>query len=178
MDLLYLHGPPASGKRTVGEALARLTAGRLFDNHAAVDFARTVFDFDAAGFWDLVHAARLLALEKAAQHGVDLVIQTSCYSHPDDLPLLEDFERILARNGGTLLPVYLECSRATLEERIGGKDRVERRKVTTSDGLDGCFARWNMIPVPRPNCLTVDSEGSTPSEAARAIVRHFGLETR
>jgi hypothetical protein len=153
MKLLFLHGPPASGKRTVGEAVCHLTAGRLFDNHAAVDFARTVLDFDAAGFWDLVHSARIIALQAAGKHGV---------------PLVE-------RHGGVLLPVFLSCSRRTLEERVGAPDRVQRRKVTTKEGLDQCLARWNLVPVPR-NGYTVDTDAMTPAAAAAAIVAHFGLQ--
>src|SRR5215207_6491569 len=131
MKLLYLHGPPASGKRTIAEAIVHLTTGRLFDNHAALDFARTVLDFDGPGFWDLVHAARVIALDNAAEHGVPLVVYTSCYSHPENLPLVEDFERVLARHGGLLLPVFLACSRQTLEERVGAPDRVQRRKISS-----------------------------------------------
>ena len=176
MKLLYIHGPPASGKLTVAKAVVQLTMGRLFDNHAAVDFARTVLDFDAPGFWDLVHSARTIALEKAAEHGVPLVVQTSCYADPEDLPLLEDFERILARHEGTLLPVFLSCSRRTLEERVGAADRVHRKKLSSKEGLERSLARWNMVPVPRPNCYIVDTDTVSPAEAARDIVSHFGLE--
>ena len=175
MKLLYLHGAPASGKRTVAEAVVHLTGGRLFDNHAAVDFARTVLDFDGPGFWDLVHASRMLALEKAAQHGARLVVLTSCYSHPEDLPLVEDFERVLARHGGLLLPVFLSCSRQTLEERVGSADRVARRKVASREGLERCLSRWNLVPVPRANCLAIDTDTATPADAARTIVSHFDL---
>lgn len=178
MKLLFLHGAPASGKRTVAQAIVHLTNGRLFDNHAAVDFARTVLEFDAPGFWDLVHASRILALEKAAEHCVPLVVQTSCYSHPQDLPLLEDFERMLGRHGGLLLPVFLSCSRQTLEARVGAPDRAQRRKVTSKEGLDRCLARWNLVPVPRAACYTVDTEAAPPAEAAAAIVAHFGLATQ
>lgn len=178
MKLLFLHGAPASGKRTVAEAVVHLIGGRLFDNHAAVDFARTVLDFDAPGFWDLVHSARIIALEKAVEHGVPLVVQTSCYSHPQDLPLLEDFERVLHRHGGLLLPVFLACSRSTLEQRVGAPDRVQRRKVTSREGLAECLSRWNLVPIPRANCYTVDTDAATPAEAAAAIVAHFGLETQ
>jgi hypothetical protein len=132
-----------------------------------VDFARTVLAFDAPGFWELVHAARMVALEKAAQHGAGLVVQTSCYSHPEDLPLVEDFERVLARHGGVLLPVFLMCSRKTLEERVGSADRVARRKVASREGLDQCLSRWNLVPVPRANCLTVDTDTMSPADAAR-----------
>ena len=175
MKLLLLHGPPAAGKRTVAEAVLQLTGGRLFDNHAAVDFARSVLDFDGPGFWDLVHSSRLIAVEKAAQYGAGLVVQTSCYSHPDDLPLVEDFERVLARHGGHLLPVFLSCSRATLEERVGSADRVERQKVASKEGLDRCLSRWNLVPVPRANCLIVDTDTASPVDAARTIVLHFDL---
>ena len=175
MRLLFLHGPPASGKRTVAEAVIHLVGGRLFDNHAAVDFARTVLDFDTPGFWDLVHSARLVAVEKAAQYGAGLVVQTACYSHPDDLAFIEDFERVLARHGGSLLPVFLSCSRRTLEERVGSADRVARGKVTSKEGLERCLSRWKLVPVPRSNCLTVDTDTARPSETARIIATHFDL---
>ncbi len=175
MKLLFLHGAPASGKRTVAEAVVQLTGGRLFDNHVAVDFARSVIDFDGPGFWDLVHASRLVALEKAAQHGVGLVVQTACYSHPADLPLVEDFERVIARHGGVLLPVFLTCARKTLEERVGSAERVARGKVASREGLDRCLSRWNLVPLPRANCLTIDTDAASPTDAAGTIVAHFDL---
>jgi hypothetical protein len=45
MKLVFLHGAPAVGKLTVAKALLCLVPGRLFDNHAAMDLALTVFDF-------------------------------------------------------------------------------------------------------------------------------------
>jgi hypothetical protein len=177
MKLLYLHGAPASGKRTVAEALVRLTEGRLFDNHAAIDFSRTVLNFDGPGFWDLVHSVRLVALEKAAEHATPLVVQTSCYSHPEDLPLVEDFERVVARHGGLFLPVFLTCSTNTLEERVGNADRLARRKVGSKEALANCLSRWNLVPVPRANCFTVDTDRTSPAEAAATIVSHFQLVT-
>lgn len=58
MRLAFLHGPPAAGKLTVAKALLHLVPGRLFDNHAAIDVARTVFDFGTPGFWELVQGDR------------------------------------------------------------------------------------------------------------------------
>jgi hypothetical protein len=120
----------------------------------------------------------MLALESAAKQGVPLVVQTSCYSHPQDLPLLEDFERVLRRHGGLLLPAFLSCSRKTLEARVGAPDRAQRRKVTSKEGLDRCLARWNLVAVPRASCYPVDTDSATPAEAAAAIVAHFGLAPR
>jgi len=58
MKLLFLHGAPAAGKLTVARAPLQLVPGRLFDNHAAIDLARTLFEFGAPGFWELVHTVR------------------------------------------------------------------------------------------------------------------------
>jgi hypothetical protein len=118
-----------------------------------------------------------MALDKAADHGARLVVQTSCYSHPDDLPLVEDFERVLARHGGLLLPVFLSCSRQTLEARVSGADRIARRKVTSREGLERCLSRWNLVALPRANCFTVDTDAANPDDAAAAIVAHFALPT-
>jgi hypothetical protein len=78
MKLVFLHGSPAVGKLTVAKALLRMVSGRLFDNHAAIDLARTVFDFGAPGFWELVHSVRYSAIDAAAEHGVSLVVTTFC----------------------------------------------------------------------------------------------------
>lgn len=85
MKLLFLHGAPAAGKLTVAKALLQMVPGRLFDNHAAIDLARTLFDFGAPGFWELVHATRCQALDFAAEHDVALVVMTFCYADPEDL---------------------------------------------------------------------------------------------
>src|SRR3978361_465109 len=119
MTLIFIHGGPASGKLTVAQALLRAVPGRLFDNHAAIDLARTVFDFDAPGFWELVDVVRLSALAAAAEHGVPLIVTTYCYSEPEDLALFEQFEGILKQHGGDLLPVFLYCSEEEAARREG-----------------------------------------------------------
>jgi hypothetical protein len=153
MKLIFLHGTPASGKLTVAKALLRAVPGRLFDNHAAIDLARTVFDFGATGFWELVHAVRSSVLEAASEHGVPLLVTTFCYSEPDDRPSFEQFEEIVQRHGGELLPLFLRCSKEEVIRRVSNADRGERRKITTEAGLNKFLARYNDSPVPRTNCL-------------------------
>ena len=70
MKLLFLHGSPATGKLTVAKALLQTVQGRLFDNHAAIDLARTIFEFGAPGFWELVHSVRYAAFDTAAEQRV------------------------------------------------------------------------------------------------------------
>ena len=175
MKLLFLHGAPAAGKLTVAKALLEMVPGRLFDNHAAIDLARTLFDFGAPGFWELVHTTRYAALDAAAEHGVGLVVTTFCYAEPLDLPQFEKFEEVMRRHGGELLPVFLHCSREEATRRVGNPDRVERRKIASPSYLIKELDTYKFTAVPRPGCLTLDT-GAMPAEsAAREIIGHFGL---
>ena len=176
MKLLFLHGAPATGKLTVAKALLRMVPGRLFDNHASIDFARTLFDFDAPGFWELIHTVRYAAFDAAAAHGVALVVTTFCYVEPDDRAQYEKFEAIMQHHGGELLPVFLHCAREETVRRVGNPDRVERRKIASEEGLNEYLDAYTFTPVPRP-CLTLDT-GVTPAEAsAREIISHYRLNT-
>jgi hypothetical protein len=143
MKLLFLHGPPATGKLTVAKALLRMVPGRLMDNHAAIDFARTIFDFGAPGFWELVHDVRYSALDAAAAH--------------DDRVQFGKFEEIVQRHGGELLPVFLRCSREEAMRRVGNPDRVERRKMTSAEGLANYLDSYDFTSALRPDCLTLDT---------------------
>ena len=176
MKLLFLHGAPATGKLTVAKALLRLVPGRLFDNHAAIDLARTMFDFGAPGFWELVHTVRSAALDAAAANRVGLVAMTFCYADPEDRPQFAAFEAIMQRNGGDLLPVFLHCSREQALQRVGNADRVERRKMTSATSLIKFLDDNNFTAVRRADCLTLDTELRSAEATAREIVSHFGLD--
>jgi hypothetical protein len=176
MKLLFLHGAPAAGKLTVAKALLQTVAGRLFDNHAAIDLARTVFEFGAPGFWELVHSVRYETFDKAAEHGVALVVTTFCYAEPEDRPQFEKFEEIMQRRGGSLLPVFLQCSRQEAARRVGNPDRVERGKLTSPASLIKELDAYKFAAVPRSGCLTLNTEIRPAEATAQEIIRHFGLD--
>jgi hypothetical protein len=176
MKLLFLHGSPATGKLTVAKALLQTVAGRLFDNHAAIDLARTIFEFGAPGFWELVHSVRYAAFDAAAEHGVSLVVTTFCYAEPDDRAQFEKFEEIMQRHGGELLPVFLHCSSEEAARRVGNPDRVERRKITSPASLTKYLDDYKFAAVPRPDCLMLNTEVRPAAAAAQEIISHFGLD--
>jgi hypothetical protein len=173
--LIFLHGAPATGKLTIAKVLLSIVSGRLLDNHAAIDLARTMFDFGAPGFWDLVHHVRVSALDAAARHGVPLVVTTFCYSEPGDRPQFEEFEALMQRHGGELMPAFLHCSDEEIGRRIGAADRTERRKITSMEGLRQFRLGYHDSPVPRADCIMLDTAAQSAEAAAREIVRHFGL---
>ena len=122
-----------------------------------------------------MHSVRCAALDAAAGHGVSLLVTTFCYAEPDDRPQYEEFEAIMRRHGGELLPVFLHCSREEAVRRVGNPDRVERRKMTSAQALIKDLDRYDLSPVPRPDCLKLDTEARTAEATAREIISHFGL---
>lgn len=175
MKLLFLHGSPATGKLTIAKALLRTVPGRLMDNHAAIDLARTIFDFDAPGFWELVHHVRCSALDAAATHRLPLLVTTFCYAEPEDRTQFVKFEEIVQRHDGELLPVFLHCSREEALRRVGNPDRVERRKMTSGESLVEFLDSHDFTAVPRPDCLKLDTEAVPAEVTAQNIASHFGL---
>lgn len=175
MKLLFIHGSPAVGKLTAAKALLRIVPGRLMDNHAVIDFVRTIFDFDTPGFWPLIHDVRYSALDAAAANGVPLLVTTFCYVDPEDRDQFGKFEAIMQRRGGELLPVFLHCSREEAMRRVGNPDRVERRKMASGEALANYLDSHNFTAVPRADCLKLDTGAASAEVTAQKIVDHFGL---
>ncbi len=175
MKLIFLHGSPAVGKLTVAKALLRIVPARLMDNHANVDLARTIFDFGAPGFWELVHASRCVALEAAAKHGVPLLVTTYCYVEPIDRANYEEFEAIVRQYDGEIYPVFLHCAQEEALRRVGNADRIERGKVSSREGLIDFIGGRDFTSVPREDCISFDTGAMPPDAVARAIVDRFAL---
>jgi chloramphenicol 3-O-phosphotransferase len=175
MDLIFLHGAPAVGKLTTAKAILEMCPGRLFDNHVAIDCARSMFDFGAPGFNQFVGAIRIAGLTAAAKQQVEFVVMTYCYADPEDLPEFELFERIWQSKGGRLLPVFLQCSVEEAERRVSNEDRIARRKTASREGLARLTGAYNLTFVPRSACLKLDTSDTPAPETAKAILRHFKL---
>ncbi|MEM7424553.1 MAG: hypothetical protein AAF441_00550 [Pseudomonadota bacterium] len=170
-----IHGAPASGKLAVAMEVAKIVSGRIFDNHSAIDIARTIFEFGAPGFWSLVHSIRLIVLDSAFKHSVPIVVMTYCYSGSSDGNELNQFEEIVHRNGGIILPVFLSCSERELIRRIDNADRVMRGKISTVEELHRFLREFEISAIPRDGCLHLDAEANSARVNAFEICRHFQL---
>ena len=61
MQVIFIHGPAASGKHTIGAELSRLTGLPLFHNHLAVDTALSLFAFGTPEFKNVRASIRVCA---------------------------------------------------------------------------------------------------------------------
>jgi shikimate kinase len=161
LKLIFLHGPPASGKYTIARVL-RASYGVLnFHNHLTLDVAKSLFDFGTPEFWELTHRLRRAAVATRAEHGDATVVFTNCYSSPHDDATVAALEHA----------VFLECSLEELRRRVTEPSRQEMRKLRSVEGLEEYIAAWNFVALDRPNTISVRTDARSPEECAEEIAR-------
>jgi hypothetical protein len=169
MIVMFLHGPPASGKHTVGKALSALLGVPLFHNHLTVDLALSLFEFGTPGFVELREQVWLAAFEAAAAAGQSFIFTFSPEATVDP-GLIARLERVIVRHGGRIHFVELRCPEAIVEDRLANTSRAAfgklvdvnlYRSIREAGGFE-----FPSLPAP---LLVIDSEAASPDRAALAI---------
>jgi tRNA uridine 5-carbamoylmethylation protein Kti12 len=175
MKLIFIYGPPASGKLTVAKELAKLTGFRPFHNHVSIQFVESLFEFGTKPFWRLTDKYRTEMIEEAAKEGVDTIF-TFVYGKTSDDPFVRRIMRKVNAHGGKVCFVRLQCDRDELERRVGDKSRKSLGKMTTKKLLNNVFKRFDLdSEVPFQPSLTIDTGAQSPRKAAETIAQHYGL---
>ena len=175
VDLVLLHGPPATGKLTIARELRKLTGVRVFHNHLTLDVAKSLFDFGEPEFWDLVHDLRLMALRSYFEHGTQTAVTTWCYEEPEDHEMFVKIKSIATAANGRVLPVFLNCDIAYLENRVANAHRREMDKLNNVDQLRKVMSDKNYVAIPDKLCISLNSGTTAAKDNALEIVRQFGL---
>ena len=171
MQLIFIFGPAAAGKLTVGRALAGLTGMPLFHNHLVVDAVTAVFPFGSAPFARLREHFWMKTFEEAAVAGRSLI-----FTFTPEATVAADFpqrvEQLVARHGGEVLFIALEIGREAQERRLVDESRAAFGKLRDlglfpelRPQFEQCLAA---MPAPR---LSLDVETLQPEESALAISR-------
>jgi chloramphenicol 3-O-phosphotransferase len=176
--LVYLYGPPASGKLTIAERLAERTGFRLFHNHLTVNALVPVFDFGSKPFADVLHRLRLDAFATAARHGIDVIFtNNSAWRGADGnerfRAFAEQARRDVAAAGGRAVFVRVTAPDAVLEERLANESRRAHGKLLDVTRLRELLAELDQSPL-HAGDLTIDTSTTTPDDAAARIAAVVG----
>jgi hypothetical protein len=172
--LIYIYGPPASGKLTVATRLSELTGIPLFHNHLTVNALRPVFAFGSPPFIEASRAMRRGVFEAAARAGISLIFtNNSAWSGPDPRARFEEAaeaaRQIMAGHGGRTVFVRLAASQPALEERVANDSRRAHEKLVDVVRLRELLADLDATSL-HPGDLVIDTGRTNPEESARAIV--------
>jgi hypothetical protein len=169
MYVIFIHGPAASGKHTIGARLSEETGLPLFHNHLAVDAAKALFDFGTAPFNTMRAAVWRTAFSEAAVSGRPFIFTF----HPEasvEPRLIDELTQIVEERGGRVFFVELTCSRQTILERLTNSSRAQFGKLTDPELYRQIEASggFEFPALPSP-LVTIDTDKTTPDEAARTI---------
>lgn len=178
MQLVFIHGPPASGKLTVATRLAALSGLRLFHNHLTVDLVSSLFEFGTEPFIRLRESIWLDSFREAAKQGQSLVFTF----HPEATVGREFPGRavsVIQSHQGDVLFVELVCAESVIEERIENESRSRFGKLRSLAAYrelrdSGAF---EFPPLPKP-ALRIDTGATSPEDAALRIARYVHRTAR
>lgn len=171
MYVVFIHGLPATGKRTVGTRLSELTGLPLFHNHLAVDAAMSLFDFGTPQFNKVRATIWRTAFQEAAAAGRSFIFTFAPDSSVEP-SLIEDMAAAVHAVGGKVHFVELVCSKGTILQRLGSESRTRFGKLTdpvlyeTIESTGG----FRFLPLPEP-LIHINTEEHAPEQAAEKIVR-------
>ncbi len=178
MNLLFLHGPPATGKYTVGRELAALTGYELYHNHLVVDDVLKRHTFGTPGFvaernqrWR-DHLAQAV---HAKQRGLIFT-----FNPENSVPqaFIDWLFTELPRAGASLASIGLTATEATIEARLASEQRQGFKKLTDLALYRQLRAAgaFQSPTIPRTD-LQIDTALSHPGASARQIAAHFNLDS-
>ena len=183
--LVFIIGPPAVGKMTVGQELSDLTGFPLFHNHLSIEAVLPVFDYDTEQFHRLVVGFREQMLTEVAESTLPGLIFTYvwAFDDPGDLTYVQNLTSIFESRGGKAVFAELQADLETRLARNHTRDRLaakrSKRDLTESrERLLNAEKRCRLQSdgdFPYSEHLKIENSQLSARAAALRIARHFGL---
>ena len=168
--VVFIHGPAAAGKYTIGRKVSEQLGIPLFHNHLTVDLVKTLFDFGTEPFKTLRANIWHAAFQQASEHKRSFVFTFNPESTvaPE---LVDELDETVRSHGGVMLYVELKCSDEEVMRRIDSPSRHEFGKLTDAKLYQSFKSEggFDFPALPKP-LIEVDTEVVQPVSAAEAIV--------
>jgi len=176
MRLIFLYGPPASGKLSVARELASRTGFALFHNHLVVDAVAAVFPFGSEPFARLREQFWLTVFREAAAADRSMI-----FTYTPERTVAPGFvDRVRAaiqESGGQTHFVRLTAAWDELERRIDAPGRSAFGKLRSAAVLRGLRQELASCEAAMPTpALTIDTGRGSPDRAAETILAAIGAD--
>jgi hypothetical protein len=169
MHFVFVFGPPAVGKMTVGREIASRTGYKLLHNHMPIEPLLEIFDFGTPSFGRLVDGFRRRVIEEALVSELPGLVFTMVWGLdlPEDLALVSSYVGLVEAAGGRVSFVELY---AALGERLE-RNRTELRLAEKRSKRDVDWSHGNVVELER----FVMSTGGAPTLADGLLAAHEHL---
>ena len=170
MHLIFLHGVPGVGKRTIARELARELGFPFLDFQNLTHLLGPVFGYNGTTFGDLRNDTYQQILSGAMSLPEDGIIATFSYDRFIDLGHYAAFINIARESDGIGLFVGLTCDDEELKGRV---DDPGRHSGTINDLelMEDDFGseRIDTPDLPGPSIM-INTTGETPEETVQNIL--------
>ncbi len=174
MKLLFLYGPPASGKLTVAEKLSELTNIPLFHNHLSRDIVKDIYRDDLMQHYTLVDQIRFDVLGYCASKGTDLIF-TYVYGGEFDDDKVRQFIEVIESRGGEVVFIELTADREDLIGRVDNDSRKRFKKLTDPEVLAQITLDMSNYSIPFVDPVKINTSKMNPDEAVNFLVGKLKL---
>lgn len=174
MKCTVVYGPPAVGKQTVAEELARFSRAVIVDNGRVIDLIQPLIASNNPEFASLVYSLQLQILNAAMRFGTHNIIFTFTFSASakPDVAFLQTLLEAGKRHNVPVELIHLTAKPRVLLERVTHETRRAAGKLTDSKILDAMLKQYDMqSPYPYASGINIDTTHLLPKEVADQIVR-------
>ena len=181
--IIYLIGVPAVGKYTVAREIGRMTGAKVVDNQLINTPVFSVVGYDGTDAFPFPKGA-WAHIEKI-QRAVLAVIRDCCPPDesfvftnvldaraPGDRAWFRRIERLAKQRRAGFFPVWLTCDAETIRQRKDTPERRARLKDIDLTTISWWLQEFEVLRVPHPNALTLDTSHCGPGQTARRILEH------
>jgi len=174
MKMIYLYGPPASGKLTIAKQLAKMTGYKLFHNHLINDVALEIMPLKHEKFWKFTETLKLQIFDMASKFNVNGIIFTHVYSG-GRFP--RKVKRVFDKNGDNVYFVKLEPESDELMKRVGRASRKKSKKISSKKELRRAMLKRNLYSkIDSKNQLVVNNSKIPAKKVAVDIIKKFRIK--
>lgn len=176
MKLIFIYGPPASGKLTIAKELSKITKYKIFHNHLTVDLVNSIFEFGTEIFWKIVSRYRLELIGVAAKENTKGLIFNYFYVKHEDDWFIKKVVKIVKKYGGEVCFVQIYCDKSELKKRVKHSSRKNYGKIKSIKLLSEVIKKHDSFSsVPYAKNFKIDNTKLSPGKAAKIIKDHYNL---
>lgn len=182
--IILLMGFAGSGKRTVGQALAKKTSFRFVHHHSWIDPILNLLGNDSSVWftltdkaWGKLNAVRDIILSTIADVCPSESSFIITYEMIDQDPYHQIFyEKVLDvadKRNAVFLPVRLICDEDELVARVQSEDRKQYLKTGDADMMRTRSREKSVFQTGHKNELTINNSALSPEKVSDLIIKQL-----
>lgn len=175
MKLIFLYGPPASGKLTIAEKLSATTGIPVFHNHLSRDLVENIYGHNVRQHYGLIDRIRYDVLDYCSEHQTDLIFTYVYEGEAEDDADIQKFSQIINDNGGTIYFIELTADRNDLIERAQNESRMRYKKLVDPAKIAAITKDMDKYSIDYVDSLIVNTSRHSPDAAAALIIHTLSL---